>query len=219
MNDNKVDYQENFNSSDERESYLKQLKLQFSILVEKRNTFQRRYDMLLSADSDDDAEKQKNVDDQIEQDALFLIEVNERIVRTSTHINDLEIQAKGEKKITDQITNGDAANRMISTNNKVTVKLPKLTLTKFDGNVLLWQEFWDSFESSVHNNQSLSNVDKMNYLKAQLTNSAKSSIAGLASTDANYAAAIQRLQDRFGRKQLVIDAHYSALSNLAQATN
>jgi hypothetical protein len=29
-------------------------------------------------------------------------------------------------------------------------KLPKLSLPTFDGNILQWQTFWDSFESTVH---------------------------------------------------------------------
>ena len=31
-------------------------------------------------------------------------------------------------------------------------KLPKLSLPYFDGNLLEWQTFWESFESSVHDN-------------------------------------------------------------------
>ena len=34
-----------------------------------------------------------------------------------------------------------------------TVKLPKLELKKFDGNILRWQEFWDTFDSTIHQNK------------------------------------------------------------------
>ena len=44
-----------------------------------------------------------------------------------------------------------------------TIKLPKLELQKFDGNILKWQEFWDSFEASIHRNPNLQPVDKFNY--------------------------------------------------------
>ena len=45
--------------------------------------------------------------------------------------------------------------------------LPKLSLQIFSGNILEWQTFWDSYESAVHLNLSLTNVQKFNYLKTQ----------------------------------------------------
>jgi hypothetical protein len=42
-----------------------------------------------------------------------------------------------------------------------------------------WNEFWDSFESAVHNNKKLSSVEKFNYLKSKLQGDAKYSVAGL----------------------------------------
>ena len=44
------------------------------------------------------------------------------------------------------------------------VRLPKLELKNFDGNILKWQEFWNTFESTVHKNNDLQNVEKFNYL-------------------------------------------------------
>ena len=41
------------------------------------------------------------------------------------------------------------------------VKLPKLSLKKFGGDLTKWMTFWDTFESSVHNNPS-SKIDKFN---------------------------------------------------------
>ena len=34
-----------------------------------------------------------------------------------------------------------------------TVKLPKLELKKLDGNILKWQEFWDAFDSTIHQSE------------------------------------------------------------------
>ena len=49
------------------------------------------------------------------------------------------------------------------------VRLPRLELRKFDGNILKWQEFWDTFESTIHKNNDLHNIDKFNYIRSQLT--------------------------------------------------
>ena len=59
-----------------------------------------------------------------------------------------------------------------------TIKLPKLELQKFDENILKWQEFWDSFEASIHRNTNLQPVDKFNYLTAELED-ASAVISGL----------------------------------------
>ena len=42
-------------------------------------------------------------------------------------------------------------------------KLPKLEIHSFRGDRLKWVEFWQSFECSVHLNDTLSNIDKFNY--------------------------------------------------------
>ena len=44
------------------------------------------------------------------------------------------------------------------------VKLVKLTLRHFNGDLTMCTTFWESFESAVHKNRSLSNIDKSNYL-------------------------------------------------------
>ena len=45
------------------------------------------------------------------------------------------------------------------------VKLPKIELSKFNGQALKWQTFWDQFESAIHSKESLSDIDKFTYLK------------------------------------------------------
>ena len=90
-----------------------------------------------------------------------------------------------------------------------TVRLPKLELKKFGGQILKGQEFWDDFEAIVHTNSSLQPIDKFNYLKAQLENEALKSIGGLELTNTNYDVAIDILKGRYGNVQLMIDSHYT----------
>ena len=44
------------------------------------------------------------------------------------------------------------------------VKLPKVELKPFDGQLTDWATFWDMFQSSVHNNAELRDIDRFNYL-------------------------------------------------------
>ena len=55
--------------------------------------------------------------------------------------------------------------------------LPILEIPTFNGNILKWQEFWDQFETSIHNNESISNIDRFSYLKRYLTDSTLSTIS------------------------------------------
>ena len=97
-------------------------------------------------------------------------------------------------------------------------RLPKLVLPSFNGNPLEWQTFWDAFRSAVHDNDTISDVQKFNYLKAQLCNGAERVIAGLPLTNANYSKSIELLQERFAQPHKIINAHMEALLNLPSPT-
>ena len=90
------------------------------------------------------------------------------------------------------------------------VRLPKLTLKKFGGDITLWSSFWDSFESSIHNNPDLTDIDKFNYLHSLLEHNAAEAIAGLTLSSSNYEEAIALLKKRFGCKQQLISTHGSS---------
>ena len=97
-------------------------------------------------------------------------------------------------------------------------RLPTLDLPTYSGDVLLWQTFWESFESTVHSNPALTNIQKFNYLKSQLRDDAERCISGLSLTHANYDQAIFLLRDRFGQHSKIIDAHMQKLIDLPSPT-
>ena len=100
-----------------------------------------------------------------------------------------------------------------------TNRLPKLVLPSFNGNPLEWQSFWDAFWSAVHDNSSISDVQKFNYLRAQLRDAAVRVIAGLPLTSANYNKSIQLLKERFAQPHKIINSHMEALLNLSSPTD
>jgi hypothetical protein len=99
------------------------------------------------------------------------------------------------------------------------IKLPKLQLRSFNGDLTRWTAFWESFESAVHNNVELSEVEKFNYLNSLLERSAREAISGLALTAANYGKAIETLKKRFGCKQLIVNKHMDALLQVEAVTS
>ena len=93
------------------------------------------------------------------------------------------------------------------------IKLSKLSLKKFDGELTKWTTFWDTFESAVHRNPVLSDIDKFNYLTSLLESAASEAIAGLTLTAANYDEAVATLKRRFRNKQSIINRQDSGTSS------
>ncbi|CAC5421814.1 unnamed protein product [Mytilus coruscus] len=97
-------------------------------------------------------------------------------------------------------------------------RLPKLDLPHFDWDVLQWSTFWDSYESIIHYNSSLTPIQKFSYLKAQLIGSAAQTIAGFALTNANYETAVCMLRKRFGHPQKIIKAYIETTDVVESST-
>ena len=98
-------------------------------------------------------------------------------------------------------------------------RLPKLTLPTFSGELLKWQHFWDSFESTVHNNITLTDVQKFSYLQSQLDGDAARTIEGFPLTNANYNRAVQLLRERFGQTHKITHAYMQSLTQLQAPTS
>lgn len=101
----------------------------------------------------------------------------------------------------------------------ITIKLPKLVIPKFYGDLNEWLSFWNSFRSLIHENPSLNGVDKLNYLKSFLSGTALNTIDGLELTNANYDAAVELLKGRFGDNNVLINAHIEQLLKLNPLKN
>ena len=98
-------------------------------------------------------------------------------------------------------------------------KLPKLNLPTFSGSTLDCLSFWDSYESAIHRNPSLSEVQKFNYLKSLLHGDAAQTIAGFSMTNTNYEKAISLLQERYGQTHKIIQTYMQALLDIPPPLN
>ena len=88
----------------------------------------------------------------------------------------------------------------ISTRTGSYVKLPKLNIQPFKGELTTWTPFWESYCAAVHDNTSLMDTEKFNYLHTLLQHTALDAIWGLSLTAPNYRDAISILEKRFGNK-------------------
>lgn len=67
------------------------------------------------------------------------------------------------------------------------VKLPELKLPTFSGKISDWVTFRDTYKNLIHNDASLSDMDKFTYLRTSLTGDALQEIASIDISSANYA--------------------------------
>ena len=100
-------------------------------------------------------------------------------------------------------------------------RLHKLNLPTFTGEVTQWQTqtFWDSYASSIHNNASLSEIQKFSYLRSLLQGSAEKCVDGFPLTNANYTKAIELLHERYGQPHKITASYMQALLDLAPTTS
>lgn len=85
------------------------------------------------------------------------------------------------------------------------VKLEKLSLPSFEGDILSFQSFWETFDSRVHSNSSLNDIDKFDYLLSRCKGRAADAIVAIPRTASGYDLAVKTLQRRFGRRAPIID--------------
>ncbi|GFT40866.1 reverse transcriptase domain-containing protein [Trichonephila clavipes] len=102
---------------------------------------------------------------------------------------------------------------------RLNINLPILHINKYSGNYSEWLDFYNLFESSIRNKNRLSKVDKFNYLKSYLCGNALACINGFPISEDNYDRALDLLKDRFGNKNMLINAHLSNLLNLTPVRN
>ena len=88
------------------------------------------------------------------------------------------------------------------------VKLPKLAIPKFDGDIMNWRTFWEQFCISIHDKSSLSDSEKLAYLRHSLKDgSARNMIEGLSRSGECYKEAIDSLKARYDRPRLIHQTH------------
>lgn len=83
----------------------------------------------------------------------------------------------------------DSSSKVNNSNLLNCVKLPTISLPKFNGQYNKWLEFHDTFCSLIESNETLSNVQKFHYLRASLEGDASDVINSLQMSASNYAIA------------------------------
>ena len=92
------------------------------------------------------------------------------------------------------------------------IKLPKLDVPTFDGNIMNWAAFWERFDALIHSKKGVGDAEKLTYLRQAIDDGpARHVIEGLSQTAKNYGEAIKCLQERYDRPRLIHQAHVRAI--------
>ena len=183
-------------------------------LVKWQVTLKEQLDKILPLDREilaeliaDEESTEEDVTTEIDRSTRLKADVTQRLVAideklAATNVPYASLYAGSSGSQGQNIVENGSGNGVTSAVNPkpVRVKLPKLEVRKFSGKLEDWQEFWDSFDSAIHSNDSLSNVEKFSYLRGLLLEPARSAIAEFALTSANYESAVELLKKRFGKK-------------------
>ena len=93
------------------------------------------------------------------------------------------------------------------------VRLPKLEVPVFDGEILRWQTFWEQFCVAIHDRTDISDTEKLVYLRHAIKDgTAKNVIEGLSRSGEHYAEAIGCLKTRYNRPRLIHQTHVRRIS-------
>ena len=116
----------------------------------------------------------KNLDDEIlelipEGEAETLTNEIDKSCQFSEEMNDILVKiesifSKSNVKNSSVHTNSTVSSSVSSNPNDSHAKLPKLTLSKYNREVLSWQSFWDQYFVAIHTNSSLSDIEKFNVI-------------------------------------------------------
>ena len=101
-----------------------------------------------------------------------------------------------------------------ASSSQVDVKLPKLNLPCFGGDVREWTSFWEQCKTAI-DDSGLPDVSKFTYLRSLLNSDAKQCIEGLSQSGAHYSTACDMLKNRYGWPEQIIFTHVQDLLNLS----
>ena len=185
-------------------------------LVEKLENLKILDDEILDLLCEDDDVDDDEVQKEVEESGKLRQGMTKVLVQLESK---LEMMKEKSLSNVGQKKSEEIVNVVTAANQPSRVRLPKMDIRKFSGKVCDWQEFWDAFNSCIHNNNALSAVEKFTYLRSYLVDSARACVAGFALTDANYQAAVELLKERFGKDVVVRRAHINGLMNVRPVFN
>lgn len=158
----------------------------------------------LGDNDDSNIQKQHN-----EERSSFEIPYFKLVARYEATLRDIqfrEIQPNDSPQISVLPSN---SNQAISQ-----LRLPKIELPVFSGNIEDWYTFYDTFEKLINANSNLSEIQKFHYLKSSLKGDAAGVVKTFEITTENYKEAWELLIERYDNRRHIVQSHIRSIFEL-----
>ncbi|XP_045477876.1 uncharacterized protein LOC123683021 [Harmonia axyridis] len=91
------------------------------------------------------------------------------------------------------------------------IKLPEISIPNFSGDIEQWPSFFELFNALITDNDNLSDIQRLMYLKSALSKKPLQLIENLEVISLNYNIAINTLKDRYDNPYLIVNAYIRKL--------
>lgn len=156
-----------------------------------------------------------NFDEQLKERELF----ESIFYKVTTQSKRLLSESKKENEL---VNNNSGSAVLSSSINSVAMqtapRLPNIPVPKFKGQYEQWLEFRDTYVSLIHNNKSITDIEKFHFLRGALEGDAKEVIHSLEFSAANYKTAWDLLCERYNNTSYLINNHVKLLFSLPTST-
>uniref|UniRef100_A0A8D8M962 Peptidase aspartic putative domain-containing protein n=1 Tax=Cacopsylla melanoneura TaxID=428564 RepID=A0A8D8M962_9HEMI len=171
-------------------------------LLKNVGSVQQEIEELAGGDGEFDEEVKKHGEIKQVHEEIYL-----KLSRVKVKL--IKEQEKDDSEVDIMNSSGDARLKV-----QPKVRLPELKLPTFSGEVTEWLSFSDTFQCLVVENNELTDVQKLQYLKSCLTGHALAEIINLATTNDNFAVAWKLLQDRFQNNKVIVRGYLQGIVNV-----
>lgn len=173
------------------------------------NLLQRKYDNLIETwQKYDDVQSFLELHDaEHDEDRIIVENIVDNLCSKLQGLLNYNKRASSEKS-------SSSKTRSSCSNKNPSIVLPQIDLPKFNGQYENWLAFSEFFKVVVHENDSLTQIQKFHYLLSSLVGNAKQLIKNLSLTPDNYTVAWNLLQSRYANKRLIAAKHAHEIIDL-----
>lgn len=157
------------------------------------------------------------------EDILFIIEDSsadsEDLLRATFDEVFFEIIAINRALTPQAVDRHNDSFQSTSNHSSLKVKLPKITIPSFSGNIKAWPEFYDVFNSLIHDNNGLTDTERMHYLISSLTGDALGLVKTFPVQGSFYQEAFKTLIARYRDKRELAFTCWKEMLNVTLKPN
>lgn len=184
----------------------------------RRPTFEARYESLEAFVAKFEREQEIVLSTliEMEEEHRFEAEDTDIVDIMETLCGDIRVVAAGLRSTSTNTTMSVCAQDTRSA--AQSIALPKIEIPRFDSDVTLWCSFHDTYQSLIHENTSITDIERFHYLLSSLSGPALAVAKMVPLTTTNYPIVWNALKERYNNHRLLATAHIDKLFSFTALT-